>query len=55
MRKKERWFNVIPELKEYTRFCQVKNTQTPAISPINCPDYNKVVEAIERAEAKRQR
>jgi hypothetical protein len=54
MRSKKRWLSAVPELKEYENLCQVNNVQNPVISPRNCPGYQKVVEAIEQAERKRQ-
>jgi hypothetical protein len=54
MRGRKRWLAAVPELEAYGRFCQLKNPRTPAISPGNCPDFEKVVDAIAAAVKRRQ-
>jgi len=54
MRKNLRWLNAVRELEGYDHRCQVQNTQNPAISPGNCSEFEKVVQAIKAAKRKRQ-
>jgi hypothetical protein len=37
MRSKRIWLDAVPELNGYKRLCQLRNAQSPYISPRNCP------------------
>jgi hypothetical protein len=51
MRSSRLWLWQIPELEGYQNYFALKNPQTPAVSPNNCPPggYGKVVEALRAA------
>jgi hypothetical protein len=49
------WYDAVPRLRELPkdRLCRVNNPQMPSISPRNCTLFDRIVEAIELAERKR--
>jgi hypothetical protein len=54
MRSQARWVEAVPELESYPHLFQVRNVQNPTVSCKNCPGFDQVVAAIERAERRRR-